>query len=223
MCKFKIENPNASEMRLSTRIVLVSAAVSVAALAIALAVYVIVVKVPTDLAHNAAEGIRRNFNFTPEVRLNEIVVVQQSAPILELATVSKSLMVEDTYTHTFLGSTKILVVRGIFNAKAGYDLKQKFLLRITTNPTKIIAEFPEPKLLSLEMARYEVVRDESGWWNYITREEREAAVNRLQEKARQQVLASGLLRDAQTLMERELNTLLGIHGVPVEILKRQHE
>jgi hypothetical protein len=210
-------------MRLSTRIVLISAAVSVAALAIALAVYVIVVKVPTDLAHNVAEGVRHNFNFTPEVRLNETVVVQQSAPILELATVSKSLMVEETYTHTFLGSTKILVVRGIFTAKAGYDLNQKFLLRITTNPTKITAEFPEPKLLSLEMTRYEVVRDESGWWNYITREEREAAVNRLQDKARQQALASGLLRDAQTLMERELHTLLGAHGVPVEILMQKRE
>ena len=90
-------------MRLSTRIVLVSAAVSVAALAIALAVYVIVVKVPTDLAHNVAEGVRHNFNFTPEVRLNETVVVQQSAPILELATVSKSLMVEAvSYTHLTL-------------------------------------------------------------------------------------------------------------------------
>jgi hypothetical protein len=79
MCKFKIENPNTSEMRLSTRIVLVSAAVSVAALAIALAVYVIVVKVPTDLAHNAAEGMcGATSTFTPEVRLNETVVVQQS-------------------------------------------------------------------------------------------------------------------------------------------------
>jgi hypothetical protein len=210
-------------MRLSTRIVLISAAVSVAALAIALAVYVIFVKVPTDLAHNAAEGIRRNFNVTPEVRLNETVVVQQSSPILELATVSKSLMVEDTYTHTFLGSTKVLVVRGIFTAKAGYDLKQRFLLRITTNPTKITAEFPEPKLLSLEMTRYEVVRDESGWWNYITHEEREVAVNRLQEKARQQVLASGLLHDAQTLMENQLHTLLGAHGVPVEVLMQRRK
>jgi hypothetical protein len=223
MCKFKIENPNTSEMRLSTRIVLVSVAVSIAALAIALSVYVIFVKVPTDLAHNAAEGIRRNFNVTPEVRLNETVVVQQSSPILELATVSKSLMVEDTYTHTFLGSTKVLVVRGIFTAKAGYDLKQRFLLRITTNPTKITAEFPEPKLLSLEMTRYEVVRDESGWWNYITHEEREVAVNRLQEKARQQVLASGLLHDAQTLMENQLHTLLGAHGVPVEVLMQRRK
>lgn len=210
-------------MRLSTRIVLVSVAVSIAALAIALSVYVIFVKVPTDLAHNAAEGIRRNFNVTPEVRLNETVVVQQSSPILELAIVSKSLMVEDTYTHTFLGSTKVLVVRGIFTAKAGYDLKQRFLLRITTNPTKITAEFPEPKLLSLEMTRYEVVRDESGWWNYITHEEREVAVNRLQEKARQQVLASGLLHDAQTLMENQLHTLLGAHGVPVEVLMQRRK
>jgi hypothetical protein len=66
-------------MRLSTRIVLISAAVSVAALAIALAVYVIFVKVPTDLAHNAAEGMcGATSMFTPEVRLNETVVVQQS-------------------------------------------------------------------------------------------------------------------------------------------------
>lgn len=210
-------------MSLSTRLTLLAAAIGFAAIAIAVAVYVIFVKAPTDLAENAAEGFRRTFHFTPEVRINETVVVQQSSPILELATLSKQLLVEETYTHTFLGSTKTLVVRGVFVAKAGYNLQQKFLLTVRTNPTKIIAELPEPELLSLEMTRYEIVRDESGWWNFITREEREAAVSRLQEHARRQALSSGLLREADTAMRQQLQTLLGQTSVPVEVVIKQRD
>lgn len=210
-------------MSLTTRLTLLAAAIGFAALAVAASLYVIFVKAPSDLAENAAAGVRRAFNFTPEVRINETVVVQQSAPILELATLSKQLLVEETYAHTFLGSTKTLAVRGVFVAKAGYDLKRKFTLTVKTNPTKIIAEFPEPELLSLEMTRYEVVRDESGWWNFITREEREAAVRRLQEKARQQALASGLLREAEGAMREQLQAALESQRAPVEIVVRKRE
>ncbi len=210
-------------MTFSTRIIVICIAVAVAAMAIASAVYIVVVKVPTDLARNAADGLRQTLNFTPEVRLNGTVVVQQSAPILELATVSKDILVEDAYTHTFFGSTKTLVVRGVFTAKAGFNLKEKFLLTVKTNPTTLVAEFPAPKLLSLEMTQYNVVQEESGWWNKLTTKEREAAVNRLRQKAHAEILASSILLDAETLMRNQLHSTLAIHNAPIDISIRSVE
>ncbi|MDW8019896.1 MAG: DUF4230 domain-containing protein [Chloroherpetonaceae bacterium] len=210
-------------MTLTTRITLLIAAVAFAALAIAGAVYVVFVKVPTDLAEKVASSVRHTLHFTPEVRLNETIVVQQSTPILELATVSKEILVEDAYTHTFLGSTKTLVVRGTFVAKAGFDLREKFLLTVKTNPTKLIAELPAPKLLSIEMTRYDIVQEESGWWNRLTSEEREAAVQRLRQKAEQHLLVSSLLNDAETLMRKQLEAALYVHHTPLDIsIRRKH-
>lgn len=207
-------------MTLTARITLAALAIALAALAVAGAVYVIFVKAPTDLAEKVAQGMRETLHFTPEVHVNETVVVQQSAPILELATVSKEVWVEDTYTNTFLGSTKTLVVRATFTGKAGFDLREKFVITVKTNPNKLVAEFPSPKLLSLEMTRYDIVQEESGWWNRLTSEEREAAVRRLRQKAEQQLLASSLLRDAERQMQEQLQTVLSRYPIPVEIAVR---
>ena len=55
-------------------------------LLVALSMYIVLVKIPTDLASNVARGMKEMLNFTPQVRINEHVVIEQSVPVAELAT-----------------------------------------------------------------------------------------------------------------------------------------
>ncbi len=117
----------------------------------ALALYFVLVKIPTDLATSVAHGIRDTFNFTPEVRVNDHVVIEQTIAIAELATVSRDISVEYRWSHEWLGSTKTIALRGSFTAKAGFDLHEPFTIDIKKYPLNVRARMPSPKILSLQM------------------------------------------------------------------------
>lgn len=136
---------------------------------------------------------------TPTVRIDQRVIIQQNTPTLELATASRNVAAEYTYDNTWAGSRKIIVLQGTFVAKAGFDLSKKTSLAVDVDSKtmRMVAELPEPKLLSLEQTDYKVVRDEGGWWNPLSPKERENAFKGLQEVARQEVEKSGILADAK--------------------------
>ena len=113
--------------------------------------YYMVVKAPADLARRTAEGIREVFDFTPRVTLNETVLIAENTPILEVATVSRSLLIRHRWSHTWLGSTKTLELHGSFTAKAGFDLREPFAIDIRRSPLRVVARMPAPKLLSVQM------------------------------------------------------------------------
>ena len=92
--------------------------------------YTVFIKAPTELARATAQGIQEFFNFTPRVKIDQTIVIEQNAPIMEIATVSRQLMVDYTWLHTWLGSTKTIHLVGTFTAKAGFDLKEPFTIEI---------------------------------------------------------------------------------------------
>ena len=120
--------------------------------------FFIVVKAPADLARRTAESIREVFDFTPRVTLNETVMIAENTPILEVATVSRSLMVHHRWSHTWLGSTKTLELHGSFTAKAGFDLREPFTIDIQRSPLRVVARMPAPKLLSVQMDSFRLSR-----------------------------------------------------------------
>ena len=154
--------------------------------------YVPLVKLPAELAQSTAEGFQRLFNITPRVMIEETVVIEQNAPILELAVSSRSVMVDHSWSHTWLGSTKKLHLRGTFTAKAGFDLRRPFTVHIERSPLSVVAELPPAELLSVEMDSYWVVQDESGWWNRIADSDRQEAVRTLHRLAHEKAEESGL-------------------------------
>src|SRR5205823_4097625 len=77
-----------------------------------------------ETAQTIVNGIRNAFNFTPKVSIDKTIFVQESIPILELATVSRNSIIYYSYTNQWAGSTKILVLKGNFRVKGGFDLKQ---------------------------------------------------------------------------------------------------
>ena len=69
---------------------------------VAIAAYIVFVKAPTDLAHNTAQGIREFFNFTPRVSIEQTVIIEENTPILEVATLSRTLTVDHRWSHTWV-------------------------------------------------------------------------------------------------------------------------
>lgn len=177
--------------------------------------YRLLIKAPIELAHATADGIREMFQVTPRVSVNEVIIIEQATPILELGTVSRQMMVDHEWSHSWLGSTKTLHVRGIFKAAAGYNLKEPFSIAITSDPLKITARLPEPRMLSVQMDSFMVVTDENGWWNRITEADRSEAVNALVSLAKTKAEASGILNDVRASAEDRIRELVQRNGAEV--------
>ena len=178
--------------------------------------YAVFVKAPTELARATAQGIQEFFNFTPRVKIDQTIVIEQNTPIMEVATVSRQLLVDYTWSHTWLGSSKSIHLIGTFTAKAGFDLKEPFTIEIEKNPLRVVASLPGPKILSITMDSYRIAADESGWWNRISTADREAGVEHLQSTAREQAESSGILEEARRSAEQRIRDIIQKNGSTVE-------
>jgi hypothetical protein len=152
--------------------------------------------------------------------INETVVIEEMAPIAEIAVVERPMLVEYRWAHTWLGSTKTLHMQGTFVAKAGFNLQEPFTIRINRHSRDVRATLPPPRLLSVEMTGYRILEDESGWWNAISNSDRETAVMQLTDTARRQALSSGLLADAQRTARARITEILERNGASAEIIQR---
>ena len=136
-----------------------------------IASYVVLVVIPTQLAERGYEAARtlgedfkKAFQFTPEITVNNTVVLNQQTPVLEMAVLAQNFEHRYSWTNTWLNSTKQIFISGTFEAKAGFDLNQKF--SIILKDEKAIVILAEPKILSVESQGDITYRDESGVWNW---------------------------------------------------------
>ncbi len=184
--------------------------------------YVLIVYIPTQVAQRSYEGAKQlgrdfkeAFQFTPEVTVNNTVVLQQQTPILELATISQKFQHNYAWTNTWLKSTKTITITGTFEAKAGFDLNQKFTININEENATVI--LPHPKLLSLESMGDIKFKDEHGWWNPIKSEDRTAAINAFNNDAKRYAAEADFVRDAQQAFETKIREIMKAHGKNVTI------
>jgi hypothetical protein len=203
----------------SKKILILAVAAGLVIVSGSVAFYIVFVKAPRDMAHNVASGIREIFNFTPQVRINETVVIEQITPILEVATVSRQMFIEHSWEQTWLGSTKTIQIQGVFLAKAGFDLREPFRFDIEKNASRVVAWVPPPKLLSLEMQEYKILKDEGGWWNSVTSQDREDAVRQIRALAIEKATRSGLLEESTASVEARVRELVERNGSKAEFGK----
>jgi hypothetical protein len=196
----------------SKKILILAVAAALVIVSVSVAFYLVVIKAPRDMAHNVASGIREIFNFTPQVRINETVVIEQITPILEVATVSRQMFIDHSWQQTWLGSTKTIQIQGVFLAKAGFDLQEPFRFDIERNASRVVAWVPPAKLLSLEMQNYRILKDEGGWWNSVTSQDREDAVGQMRALAIEKATNSGLLEEATASVEERVRELVQRNG-----------
>ena len=161
-----------------------------------------------ELAKRIADGVSRRLQFRPEVRIDQVTVLERETPVLELATVRREFAHDYEWEHQWLGSTKRLHLRGTFAAKAGYDLNEKFYFEIDSNDLQVQLGLPEPRVLGVEMIAYRA-EEEEGYWNKLSAEEREQAVNALLASARAAAAKdAALLGEARRMLDVQVGEVV---------------
>jgi len=190
--------------------------------------YVVVVVIPARLAEKAYDGARRighdireALHVTPHITVNNTVVLQQQTPVLELATVTQRFGHRHAWSNKWMGSTKKITINGTFEAKAGFDLNQRFELTITDD--KAIVTLPEPQLLSMELQGDLTFEDENGLWNRLNTTDRSDAINAFTNDARTYAQQAAFIQDARKHLENQLTEILKAHGKSVEFRYRHIE
>ena len=161
-----------------------------------------------ELAKRIADGVSRRLQFRPEVRVDRVTVLQRETALLELATVRREFTHDYEWEHQWLGSTKRLHLRGTFAAKAGYDLNENFYFEIDSDDLQVEVGLPEPRVLGVEMIGYRA-EEEEGFWNKLSAEEREQAVNALLASARAAAAKdAALLGEARRMLDEQLGEVV---------------
>jgi len=196
--------------------------ITILLITVSIAAYVLLVVIPSQLAEKSYKGakqigrdISEVFQVTPEITINKTIVLQQQAPILELATLTQKFQHQYEWINTTLKSTKKIKITGTFDAKAGFDLNQKFSIRIEEN--KAYITLPKPQLLSIESLGDVKFEDENGYWNWIDEDDRSQAINAFIKDARQYAATAGFVNQSQQIMEEKLREILALHGKEVVI------
>ena len=188
-----------------------------------IAAYIILVTIPTQLAHRSyeaaktlGEDFRKAFNFTPQVTVNNTIVLNQQSQVLELAVLTQNFEHRYTWTNTWMKSTKQILITGSFDAKAGFDLQEKF--SITLNNDTAYVMMPEPQILSVESKGNITYRDEHGIWNWVNPDDRTTATNAFIADARKYAEQAAFVQDSKKNMEEKLRTLMQPHvkGVVIQ-------
>ena len=104
--------------------------------------------------------------------------------------------------------------------KAGFDLRERFSVQVDERSHKVHADFPPPKILSVEQVRYDVTRDENGWWNGLTQQDQAAAVNDMNKRASNNALDMHVCDEAKASLRRQLLELAKKSGQEWEITFR---
>lgn len=181
-----------------------------------IAAFVLFVIIPERMARSGyeaaktlGEDFRKAFQFTPEVKVENTVVLNHQTSILELAVLTQNFRHQYDYTNTWMGSTKKINISGSFKAKVGFDLNQKF--QITIQDKKAIVSLPEPQLLSVESGGDITYRDENGLWNWVSTDDRTAATNAFIKDAKVYAQQADFIKDARARAEEQIRKVLAPH------------
>lgn len=187
-----------------------------------IAAYVVFVTIPTQMIRRSYEGakslgedFRKAFQFTPEIKVNNTIVLNQQTPILEIAVLNQNFEHRYVWINSWLGSTKKIYITGAFNAKAGYDLGKKISITLRGETASVL--LPEPSILSVESLGDIEYRDEQGIWNWVDLDDRTKATNAFITDARKYANQAAFIQDAKKDMEQRLHDLLRPYAEKVEI------
>lgn len=170
-----------------------------------------------EITQSIAQEFKTAFNTTPIITVNNRVFLAESRPIAELATASKTVSVDTTVTSTWMHSTKTISVRGVFVAKAGFDLNRLFKVDIHSKPSLIVVTLPNPRILSLEMTQNEITDEKGGLVNWLSPEDHESALRQLTDVAKLEITTSNIRQSAKDEMEKRIRAMSSLKGYPVKI------
>ena len=137
------------------------------------------------------------------VEVSGSTAVLEKSEIGELAVVQRKTQVITKFETTWLGSKKMLIVRGDFLVKAGFDLSEGGEWIIMDG--MIDGPIPEGKVLSVEpMGDFEIYHAENGTINRLEPQDHARAFNHLKDQARRDGQRSDIAREAERVLLRRL-------------------
>jgi hypothetical protein len=182
----------------------------------------------TMAADHTIDSVRDAFvqvlRVQPQIMVNQRVVLTQTAPIAELAVVTKEEFITlgftehlEVFTVQLPLTEKKLVAEGTYQIKAGFDLSEPFSVEIDPLTHDIIAAMPHAKILSVEQVGDLVFDGEDAILNRVTDAERQQIVNNLNAAARDAAEKSSLKSDAEEQVKQRLKDLIRHNGQPIDI------
>jgi len=152
-------------------------------------------------------------------------IVEGRAEIVEQSEISELALLEmrmnatrtiekaETFSMLPLG-TKRLIVRGHYQVKAGFRLEPGVSLR--HEGRRLVARFPKPQILSVELVDYDVLSEDDGWMNKIQPADRAQILRELRAQMRGEAEKSGMLETVEATLKTRLRDLMGVDDVKVE-------
>ena len=139
----------------------------------------------------------------PRVTVNNRIYLERTTATAQLAILSRQVEVEHEMLHTWAGSTKRVKLHATFTAKAGFDLQRD--VAVDLQPDAIAISLPHATILGVEQKQVEVLAFENGFWNRISAADLESQLATLPDLARQKAAESGILAEAETALQTQLN------------------
>lgn len=161
-----------------------------------------------DVTDHVIRAFGQVLQLTPNVVVKGDSVVLEKSAINELAVVQRKTQVLMKYESQWMGSTKVLIVRGDFIAKAGFDLHQSFRFNIQQPSNEVIVDLPNPKILSVAFQNYEVLFSSDGVINKLQTEDQARVIQRMLAKAHADAETSDMKQEAMQQVEQRLRDLL---------------
>ncbi len=160
----------------------------------------------------------------PQVTVNQRVVLTQTAPIAELAVVTKEELITIGFDeHLEVLSLQIpltgkkLTAEAAYRIKAGFDLRKPFRVEIDPVTHVLRAAMPHATILSVEQIGDLVYHGEDSLLNRLTDDERAQILNRLNAAAHDAAEKSSLTMDAEQQVAQRLTEIMTHNGQSLQI------
>jgi hypothetical protein len=130
--------------------------------------------------------LRKLFGSEPRISLQRRVIQTGGAAVREIALYKETILIDEEWENTSWKSTKKMRVQQPFTLKAGFDLNR---LKFEVDPERerVTVTISEATVVNVEYAgEYQVMKEEHGLWNRISTAERDAVLNSLPQKAREE-------------------------------------
>jgi hypothetical protein len=160
----------------------------------------------------------------PQITINQRVVLTQTAPIAELAVVTKEELVTiglnehlEVLSFQIPLTEKKLTAEATYRIKAGFDLREPFSVAIDPATHQLHASMPHAKILSVEQVGNLAYHGEDATLNRITDDERSQILSNLNAAAHDAAEKSTLKTDAEQQVAQRLNEIMNHNGQLLQI------
>ena len=166
----------------------------------------------------------KELSIQPQVSINQRVVLTQTAPIAELAVVTKEELITigmnehlEVLSFQIPLTEKKITAEAVYRIKAGFDLRQPFSVEINPATKAVTASMPHAEILSVEQLGDITYHGEDAVLNRITDTERTQILSNLNGAAHDAAEKSTLKADAEEQVTQRLDEIMKHNGQSFQV------